>query len=145
MGVTTSVSRVWFCVHYYPPGIIDHSFPSANKYTNFRNIETIVSEELSPLQTQRFVNLIATQYLRNRDNLFTPTKENILPYFNGHSNKSFVTFYNDDTVLIDVKNSKVINDKQLVGIISLIHICVRWTLMSHGVVIGTQIIVWWML
>ena len=84
-----------------------------------------MSEELSPLQTQRFVNLIATQYLRNRDNLFTPTKENILPYFNGHSNKSFVTFYNDDTVLIDVKNSKVINDKQLVGIISLIHICVR--------------------
>ena len=101
-----------------PPGIIDHSFPSANKYTNFRNIETIVSDELSPLQTQRFVNLIATQYLRNRDNLFTPTKENILPYFNGHSNKSFVTFYNDDTVLMDVKNSKVINDKQLVGIIT---------------------------
>ena len=101
-----------------PPGIIDHSLPSDNKYTNFRKIETIVNDELSPLQSQRFVNLISTQYLRNKDNIFSPTKENIIPYFNGHTNKSFITFYNDDTLLLDVKNSTTIADKQTVGIIT---------------------------
>lgn len=64
-----------------PPGIIDHSLPSANKYTNFRKIETIVNDELSPLQSQRFVNLISTQYLRNKDNIFLSNQRKYSPIF----------------------------------------------------------------
>jgi hypothetical protein len=41
-----------------PPGIINHSLPTKNKYTNFKNIETFVFTELSKLKLNKFMNLI---------------------------------------------------------------------------------------
>ena len=43
-----------------PPGIIISSLPEKNKYTNFKNIDTIIFTELSSLQIQRFANLDKT-------------------------------------------------------------------------------------
>ena len=34
----------------WPPGIINHDLPEKNKYTNFKNIETIIYSELSDLK-----------------------------------------------------------------------------------------------
>ena len=42
------------------PGIINEYLPEKNKYTNFKNIDTIVFSQITPLQVQRFVNLIKT-------------------------------------------------------------------------------------
>jgi hypothetical protein len=44
---------------FNPPGIINHSLPEKNKYTNFKNIETIIFPELSELKKTRLVNLFA--------------------------------------------------------------------------------------
>ena len=97
------------------PGIIDEYFPEKNKYTNFKNIETILFSELTSLQIQRFVNLIKINYLQNKDNIFSPQTENIIPYFNGHNDKSFVSFYNEDNYMIDLKKGTTIIDKKIVG------------------------------
>ena len=75
------------------PGIIDDSLPPKNKYTNFKDIETIIYSELTNIQVQRFVNLIKAHYLQNKDNIFSPHSNNITPYFYGHNDKSFVSFY----------------------------------------------------
>ena len=61
----------------WPPGIINHALPEKNKYTNFKNIETIVYNELSDLKINKFVNFVKIHYLQNKDNTYSPKKKNI--------------------------------------------------------------------
>jgi len=97
------------------PGIIDDSLPEKNKYTNFKNIETIVFSELTSLQTQRFVALIRQNYLQNKDNIFSPQSENIVPYLNGHNAKTFVSLYTEDYHMVDLKKGTAVTDARVVG------------------------------
>ena len=102
----------------WPPGIINHELPEKNKYTNFKNIETIVYSELSELKINKFVNFVKTHYLQNKDNIYSPKKKNILPYFNCHNSKSFFSFYTENTILHDLKKDTMIEDKKIIGIIT---------------------------
>jgi hypothetical protein len=100
------------------PGIINDSLPEKNKYTNFKDVETILFSELSSLQIQRFVNFIRMNYLQNKDNIFSPQTENIVPYLSGHNDKTFVSFYNEDNHLLDSKSGNIIADKKIIGIMT---------------------------
>jgi hypothetical protein len=102
----------------WPPGIINHDLPEKNKYTNFKNIETILYTELSELKINKFVNFVKKHYLQNKDNIYTPKKQNILPYFNGHNTKSFFSFYTEDTIIHDLKKGTMIDDKKIIGVIT---------------------------
>jgi hypothetical protein len=75
-------------------------------------------ENLSPIQIQRFVNLIKANYLQNKDNIFNPQQENILPYLRGHNDKTFVSFYNEDVCRIDLKKGTNVSDRQAVGVMT---------------------------
>lgn len=97
------------------PGIINDYLPEKNKYTNFNNIDTIIFSQLTALQTQRFVSLIRQHYLQNKDNVFSPQSENIVPYLTGHNAKSFVSLYTEDYHMIDVKKGTTITDRRVVG------------------------------
>jgi hypothetical protein len=103
---------------FNPPGIIQFSLPEKNKYTNFKDIETIVFSQLTTIQKTRFINLIKINYLQNKDNIFSPQTENIIPYFIGHNDKSFVSFYYKDNHMIDVKRGTLIADRQIIGTIT---------------------------
>jgi hypothetical protein len=109
------------------PGIIDEDLPQKNKYTNFKNIETILIEKLTPLQTQRFVNLIKANYLQEKDNIFNPSEENVLPYLRGHNDKTFVSFYNEETCRIDLKKGTNISDTKVIGVMTTrpLHIAIH--------------------
>jgi len=100
------------------PGIINDYLPEKNKYTNFKNIETIVFNEITPLQLQRFVNLIKTNYLQNNDNIFSPETENIRSYFNSHNDKSFISFYNEENLIMDLKKGTTITDNKVIGVMT---------------------------
>ena len=100
------------------PGIIDDYLPEKNKYTNFKNIDTIIFPELTSLQLQRFVNLIRVNYLQNKDNIFSPKLENIVPYFTGHNEKSFVSFYNEDNHMIDLKKGTTVTEKRAISVMT---------------------------
>ena len=100
------------------PGIIDDSLPLKNKYTNFKSIDTIVFSEISSIQKIRFTNLIKTNYLQNNDNIFSPKNENIFPYFTGHNDKSFVSFYYEDNHMIDFKKGTMVDVREIVGAIT---------------------------
>jgi len=97
------------------PGIINHQLPPKNKYTNFKNIETLLYSEAPSFKTNRFLTLIREHYLQNRDNIFSPTLENITPYFQGHNDKSFISFYNEDNVLMSLKKGTTVTDSKIVG------------------------------
>ena len=98
-----------------PPGIINDYLPERNKYTNFKDIETIVYSELTQLQLQRFIHLIKNHYLQNKDNIFIPNDTNITPYFFGHNDKAFVSFFYEKKHMIDSKNGTMIADNSIVG------------------------------
>lgn len=107
---------------FNPPGIINHSLPEKNKYTNFKNIETIIFPELSEFKKTRLVNFICSNYLQNKDNVFSPKSENIIPYFQGHNSKTFISFYNEDNIMMDLKKGTMIEDKKIIGMMSSIPI-----------------------
>ena len=98
-----------------PPGIIQHSLPEKNKYTNFKDIDTIVFSELTSIQQTRFTNLIKVNYLQNKDNIFSPKSENIIPYFIGYNDKSFISFFYKDEHMIDLKKGTMITDRHIIG------------------------------
>jgi hypothetical protein len=102
----------------YPPGIINHGLPEKNKYTNFTNIETINFGQLSEVKTTQMINFIKTNFLRNEDNIFSPEKENVVPYFTSLNAPSFVSFYTETIVMQDLKNSTMVEDKEIVGIMT---------------------------
>jgi hypothetical protein len=104
--------------YFNTPGIINHSLPTKNKYTNFKNIETIVFDELSKLKLSRFVNFIKTNYLQNKDNIFAPESSNITPYFHGHNYKSFVSFYTEENFMVDRKKGTNITDLKIIGVMT---------------------------
>ena len=97
---------------FNPPGIICNFLPEKNKYTNFKNVDTTVFSELSQLKQTRLVNFIRSNYLQNKDNVFSPQSENIIPYFVGHNTKSFISFYNEDNFLMDVKKDLLLATKK---------------------------------
>ena len=109
------------------PGIISVFLPEKNKYTNFKNIETIIFPELSKLKETRLVNFIRSNYLQNKDNVFSPQSENIIPYFTGHNTKSFVSFYNEENLMVDLKKGTMIDDPKIIGIMTTrpIHIVIN--------------------
>ena len=100
------------------PGIIDSSLPTKNKYTNFKEIDTIQISDLTSIQTQRFVNLIKANYLQNKDNIFSPQSENIMPFFVGHNDKSFISFFYKDDHMLDLKKGTMITDRKIIGAIT---------------------------
>lgn len=103
---------------FNPPGIIDDLLPEKNKYTNFKDIDTINFSGLTSIQKTRFINLIKSNYLKNKDNIFTPQTDNILPYFIGHNDKSFASFYYKDYNMIDIKKGSLITDRKIIGVIT---------------------------
>jgi len=101
---------------FAPPGIIQHELPRENKYTNFKNIETIVYTELPDFKLQRFIHFINANYLQNKDNIYAPKKENVVPYFNCHNTKSFFTFYKERELISDLKKGTITNEDRIVGV-----------------------------
>jgi hypothetical protein len=99
-------------------GIIRHELPEKNRYTNFKNITTKTFEQLSETTLKQLVVLIQLNYLRNNENTFTPQKDNIVPYFIGHSAPTFWSYYSESELLIDNKNGTTIQEDSIIGIIT---------------------------
>ena len=107
-----------FSYYLNAPGIIDFSLPNKNKYTNFKNIETIIFSNLTTIQKNKFVNLIKTDYLQNKDNIFSPKTENIIPYLTGHNDKTFISFYYEDNHMLYLKKGTTVTDNKVIGVIT---------------------------
>ena len=105
-----------------PPGIIHHNLPEKDKYTNFKNIKTRVYSELSDLSIQQFLHFIK---LTTGPHTFMPKVNNITPYFIGHNAKTFITVYNQETVLIDKNQNSPIRDSKIIGTITSRPIYIR--------------------
>ena len=107
-------------IHYmlFPPGIITNDLPQKNKYTNFKDITTNNVSQIDKNKLGKFMNIIKSNYLRNGDNVFSPKEKNVMSYFIGHNHPCFISFYNENELLNDDKNSQVIEHHKLIGIMT---------------------------
>ena len=103
---------------FFNVGIIRHELPEKNRYTNFKEIETIKIDKVTDVKLKDFINLIQLNYLRNDGNVFIPEKENIMPYFEGHNSPTFLSLFWQPDVLIDTKTNTTIDTKLLIGAIT---------------------------
>jgi len=99
-------------------GIIRHELPEKNRYTNFLKITTKPIENIDGLTLKEAILLIQLNYLRNKENTYSPKKENIVPYFIGHNCKTYWSYYLEPELLIDNKTGKTIEEKKIIGIIT---------------------------
>lgn len=109
--------------HYYlfPPGIIQYGVPERNKYCNFKDIETLKFDDIEDIEDYRiikFSNFVQSHYLRNKENVFLPQKENIVPYFTGHNHPCFFSFYNISELLLDCKTNTSIEDRKIIAVMT---------------------------
>lgn len=102
----------------FPKGIIMHSLPEKNKYTNFKNIETLLFSKTSIWQKTKFIQFIKINYLHNKGNIFKPEEKNIFPYFEGHNDNCFFTYYKIDENIIDTKTNSVSIHKKIISVMS---------------------------
>jgi hypothetical protein len=99
-------------------GIIRDKLPEKNRYTNFNNIITKPFENIDPRLLKEVILLIQLNYLRNKENTYSPKKENIVPYFIGHNCKTYWSYYLESEVLMDIKTGKTIKEEKIIGIIT---------------------------
>jgi len=107
-----------FSYYIWPPGIINHDLPEKNRYCQFANVETIPYSKLSDLQLTRFTHLIRNHYLKNKDNVFAPQKENITCYFVGHNSESFFSLYTEEELLLDTKTNAPLKNRRLISVMT---------------------------
>jgi len=97
--------------YFYPNKIINPDLPEKNRFTNFKNIDTYLIDEMTEPRWASFVEFIQTNFLKNKNNEYHPKLDNILPYFK-NSSKSMFSFYTDKDALystISVMTSRPVN------------------------------------
>jgi hypothetical protein len=63
------------------------------------------------------VHFIRKHYLKNKDNIFSPQSQNIVPYFKGHNQECFFSFYQEDNLLLNEKRETV-EEKRMISLIT---------------------------
>lgn len=99
-------------------GIIRKELPEKNRYTNLKQITTKSFENIDELTIKQIILLIQLNYLRNNENIFSPKKENIVPYFVGHSATTFWSYFLEPELLIDNKTGSTIEEKKIIGVMT---------------------------
>lgn len=82
--------------YLYPNKIIQPELPAKNKFTNFRDIQTHLMDEMTEPLWANFIEFVQINFLKNKGNEFHPKLENVLPYFK-NSTKSMFSFYTEST------------------------------------------------
>ena len=104
--------------YFFPPGIINFSLPEKNRYCNFKDIETLDFQYLEDFKREKFVNFINKHFLRNNENIFSPKKENIIPYFTSHNTSCFFSFYYNNEPLVENKTNETVLNKRIIGVMT---------------------------
>ena len=100
-------------------GIISTELPLKNKFTNFQNIKTYISNSLTDNQLKNIVAFIQLNYLRNKNNVFHPKLENVINYFIGHNYHCYWSLYQINEIINDSnKNNNIIENNKIIGIMS---------------------------
>jgi hypothetical protein len=99
-------------------GIIRTELPEKNRYTNFQDIVTKRVENIDENDWKHVLTLIQLNYFHEKENKYVPNKENIAPYFIGHSSPTYMSYFLETDFLLDNKTGKTIEEKKIIGVIT---------------------------
>jgi len=116
--------------YFFPPGIIQLGLPEKNSYCHFKEIETIAFSRLEDFRREKMVQFICKHYLKNGENVFSPSKENIMSYFKGHNAECFFSVYSKEEPLVQIsreQNITKIPNKKMISLMTSrpIHIFIQ--------------------
>jgi len=82
------------------PGIIDKELPEReNKYHNFKDIKTLKFISLQEKTKDKLYLFLENNFSKNKDFLYFPKKENIIPYFIGlEGGETFLSIYKKERI-----------------------------------------------
>jgi hypothetical protein len=87
--------------YYFSPNrVISPNIPEKNRFTDFIHVKTNLMDEITEKQWALFVEFIQRNFLKQKNNEYSPKLENILPYFK-NSTKSLFSFYFKDNITVD--------------------------------------------
>jgi hypothetical protein len=98
----------------FPPGIIEHHPPEKNKFVNLTNIKTITCDD-----DKHYTDALAilqNHFLNTKKSKFYPNINNFKPYYIGHFDSVFFSFYEKKTYLTEKDN--IIEDTKNIGFLS---------------------------
>lgn len=107
-----------FHYYYFYHGIIQPELPGETKFINKQNIDVMDFTAIQDHQTQQIVHFINAHFHRNGKNVYAPSSQNMVPYFQHHSHPCFVSWYHEPRLLQDDKTRSIVKDKELVGIMT---------------------------
>jgi len=64
------------------------------------------------------IRFIQKNYLKNKENVFLPERDNVESYFKGHNCESFFSLYLEDELLLDTKTNQTIESKKIVSLMT---------------------------
>lgn len=92
--------------YFFPPGIIYPQLPQKGKFFNELIKHDIFSETHS-LEKNEFCRFVKDNYLKSYDVKYIPSENNILPYFEGHNNKCYISTFKEKKTLTTQTNDKL--------------------------------------
>jgi hypothetical protein len=102
------IYNLWYWLN--PPGIIQHTLPNINKFTNLINIKTEGLFSLNKVLLERICNFIKMYYIQSEKVMYNPSKNNIIEYLSSCNNESYLTFYQKPKILFEKSEPMGISD-----------------------------------
>ncbi len=107
-----------FHYYFFPPGIINKEITEKNRYCNFENIKVLNMHTMEDYKWTMLMHFIQKHYIQNKDNKFTPKRENIEPYFAGHNSKCLLSMYIEEDTITDTKTQNIGTRDKLVSVMT---------------------------
>ena len=104
----------------YPKGIINRELPESNKFCNFINITSQEFFDYNENEIIQIVDLLRNHYNRNSEANYLPTVDYFKTFFNGHTDKCFISVYNNSIYKLDNSKEKsdIKKENEIIGVIT---------------------------
>jgi len=100
--------------YLFPPGIIRTAIPEKTRYFN-PDIQFSEFGDTSNSIKSTFCAFIKRSYLQNGANKYAPSKQNIMPYFEGHASKCYLSELSSTENLVDAKTQRIMQRPKMIA------------------------------
>lgn len=100
------------------PREIESLPPEEDKWCNKKDIVVKKFCDLTSDENDLFVDFIKEHYLNDRDIQYNPEKDNIIPYFIGHTGPCYCSIYWTSKFVDDISNNSVTLKKEPIGFLT---------------------------
>ena len=91
----------------YPPGIIMRTLPKLDEYYD-PMIRFADFNSLEQYEVDNMIDLLKVHYLQKEDIKYQPSRNSVIPYFEGHNYPSYISFSYKKKPVLDFRNKQIL-------------------------------------